>query len=411
MMNWGRMAAITTVALGLGFVGGAWFIGSGVAFQFIPVPNVAPVSAGPNARPSPPRPARPIPLVKAVSVPTPANFSSGSGGLGPRADRIDLMPAPGCTWAVEPRPFRLGGLWHLTDPERALGGYSAVDPDGAGLRYLLIQSTRQGGAAVELRPVFFDAEGNRHVPLPMGGGTSRSPGGVFDSREFVLSTVHHPTPAKVAYFGIEWVAPDSARLLVDSAQREAKEKGLSILPPLRFGQPYPFDLPTADGKRVRSDDLRGKPVLLVVVGPGASTTLGLMYVKKVREANPKDELAVVGVSFDGSIGDARDAFAWSGSNDPLVVVPNDPTSRRIWTDGAQLAHLPMFILLDREGVLRLTPRSFDLQDHVDILFGRAKRRPLPTPVRGVRPAPKAPTPGPTAPTSTPESSTPPRPGL
>ena len=405
MINSGRMVAITFVALGVGFVGGAWFIGSGVAFQLVPVPNVGP--AGANASLPPRRVTRSTPLVKAVAVPRPVDFSGGSGGLGLRADRTDLTPAPGCYWVIEPRQFRLGNEWHSTDPERALGGYPAIDPTSGGLRYLLVQSTRQGGAALELRPVFFDEAANRQVPRVVGGGSSSGPGGVFVMKEFGLDPVQQFEPAKVAYFGIERVTPDTARLLVEGAQREAKEKGMAILPPLHFGAPYPFDLPTADGKRLRSDDLRGKAVLVAICGPGGFSAIGLMNVKKVREANSKDDLAIVNISFDGSAQDARETFSKSGSDGPLVVVPNDPTSRRIWSDGAQIAALPMILLIDREGVLRFTGQPFnpfDLQDRVDTLFGRAKRPRFPKATHIVRPAVKGATRGTTTPEGSPGGS-------
>jgi hypothetical protein len=349
--------------------------------------------------------------VQAVAVPRPANFSGGSAGLVPRADRADLLPTPGCYWVIEPRPFQLGKAWSWHDPERAIGGYSAVDPSTGALRYLLIQSTGQGGLAMDLRPVFFDAGANRQVPLPAGFNSSGSPGGVFAMNQFHLNPVQQLTPEKVAYFGIERVTPDALRLLVEAAQREAKEKGMAILPPLRFGAPYPFDLPTVDGKRLRSDDLRGKAVLVVVSGPGGISSLGLFSVKKVREASKQDELAIVGISFDGSVEDAREAFARSGADGPFVVVPNDPTTRRIWSEGAQITQLPMFLLIDREGILRFNcQHPFELQDRVDILFGRAKRPPILKPARPVKPAPKATTAPTATPAPTPGPSPTPRPG-
>ncbi len=407
MMTTERVAGIATVALGVGFVGGVWFIASGVGFRLIPTPTVAPAGAAPGRQ----RPAaRSAPLVTAVAVPEPANFTGGSGGLGPRADRADLLPAPGCDWAIEPRPFRLGGQWHSTTLDRALGGYPAIDPANGGLRYLLIQSTRQGESAINLRPVFFDAEANRQVPRRAGGGSSRGSGGEFSMSEFHLDPDRQFTPAKVAYFGIERVASDAARLLVEAAQREAKEKGMAILPPPRLGAPYPFDLPTVDGRRLRSGDLRGKVVLVAVWGPDGMSRIGLMTVKKVREDNKGDDLAIVGISFDGSAEDARGAFAKTCSDGPLVVIPNQATARRIWSDGAQIDHLPMFFLVDREGVLRFNCRAFDLQGCIDTLFGRPKRSPFSKSIRVFKPAPRAPRAPTGGPTPPPGSSPAPRPG-
>jgi len=50
MISTGRMAAIAIVTLGLGFVGGAWFISSGFGYSLIPVPKLPP-SPAPAASP------------------------------------------------------------------------------------------------------------------------------------------------------------------------------------------------------------------------------------------------------------------------------------------------------------------------------------------------------------------------
>ena len=83
MMTKGRVVAIAIVALCLGFVGGAWFFGSGLAFQVIAPPPADVVDGGPTAKIKAGAPA--IPRVKAVAVPKLANFSGGSAGLGPTA--------------------------------------------------------------------------------------------------------------------------------------------------------------------------------------------------------------------------------------------------------------------------------------------------------------------------------------
>ncbi|MDR3635851.1 MAG: hypothetical protein P4L84_18760 [Isosphaeraceae bacterium] len=387
MMTKGRVVAIAIVALGLGFVGGAWFFGSGLAFQVIAPPPAEILDGAPKART---KVAREVPHVKAVAVPRLANFNGGSGGLGPTADRTDLMPAPGCSWVIEPRPFRIGAQWHQTDTERALGGESALEPLTGGVHYLLVQSTRQGGGAIELRPVFFDAEANRYIPSRTAGSSSRSSDGVFVMTQFQLDPARQLAPDKVAYFGIELVVPNAERLLAEATQKEAKEKGIEIPPLPILGQPYPFDLPAAAGQRARAADYRGKAVLLAVFGPGGLNRFAMSPVKKIRESTKADELAIVGVSFDGSVEDAREAFANSGADSPIVFVSNDSLTRRLWRDGAQLPAIPTFYLLDREGILRFVCNPFDLPDRVDVLLGRAKRPHFPQPVRAGNPAQKAP---------------------
>lgn len=388
MVTKGRVVAIAIVALGLGFLGGVWVVASGALFRLIPPPEVEPQGLAANARPpgAPAVPKRPI--VKAVDVPKTKNFGVGSAGLEPVADRTDLMPAPGCSWVVEPRPFRLGASWHQTDAERALGGDSSIEPMTGALRYLLVQSTRQG-SALELRPVFFDAQANRHIPGPGRGGMSRNNEDLFTMTTFYVDPVHEFALDKIAYFGIERVVSDADRLLAEAAQKEAKDKGIEIPPLPAIGKPFPFDLPTPDGQRMRAADYRGKAVLLVVWGPGAYEIGTMAHVKNVREKNKADELAIVGVSFDGSAEDARQTFTKSGADGPFVLVPNDTVSRRLWREGVQFTNVPRLYLIDREGVLRFTCSTFDVQDHIDILFGRAKRF-HPRPARGGTPAKTAP---------------------
>jgi len=288
---------------------------------------------------------------------------------------------------IEPRPFRLNNEWLSTSAELALGGDSSIDAASGGLRYLLIQSTRKNGKKAELRPVFFDAEANRFVPFAAGHSISSSSDGVYALNVFHLNSVRQLAPEKVAYFGVERVLPGAAKQLVDAAQREAQQKKIAMLPPPRLGEPYPFDLIATDGKRVRVGDFRGKVVLVAVWGPGASGAFGWSPLKQIRQANKTDELAIVGVSFEGSIDEARESLAKSQIDGPLVVIPNDPTTRRIWSDGAGITQLPMFFLIDREGILRFTiGQPFDLQDCIDILFGQAHRQPLPKPVRAAKPA-------------------------
>lgn len=389
MVTKGRAAAIGIVALGIGFVGGVWIVASGSLFQLIPPPDTEPKSLHPGLPPGAVVVAN-TPKVKAVGVPDHKNFSGGSGGLGPIADRTDLTPAPGCSWVVEPRPFRLGGSWHKTDRERALAGESAIEPTTGGVHYFLVQSTRQGGSEIHLRPVFFDEDANRQLPQTIGSSSSKHTEGTFITNQFRLDPVRQFKPDKVAYFGIELVVPDADRLLAEAAQKEAKEKGVEILPPFTIGKPYPFDIAAADGGRLRASDFRGKAVVLVIWGPDGGGLSALATAKRAREADRKKELAVVGVSFDGSVEDARKAFAVSGADGPFALVPNDSLSRRLWRDGAQVEFVPKILLIDPEGVARFVCNSFDLQDHIDIVFGRAKRHHVP--VRLGPPTKKAPGP-------------------
>ena len=369
MISRGRMIAVTIVSLGFGFVGGAWFIGSGLGFDLIPLPTVPPANATPAVpkRVTPP----PVPRVKAVEVPWPANFSGGWGGQGLRADRNDLAPAPGCDWVVDPHTFTFPSSWTKTNRERALCGYSAVQVSTGALLYFMVQSTRNETAPLDLRPVFFDKEGTRYIPLGHNS-SSRGSGGQFITSEFTLDPVGQLPRDKVAYFAIERVAPDSERLLAEAAQKNAMEKGIVILPSPQVGKPYSFDLTTADGQRIRTEDYRGKAVVVWVWGPSPTDNWLLIDLKKIRDSYIDNEIAFVGVSFDGSVEEAREKFAKGKTDGSLVVIPNDAKIRRLWQEGAQITRLPAYFLIDRDGILRQRGNYFDFKQNVDILFGRWK---------------------------------------
>ncbi len=382
-----KAAVVACLALAAGFVGGIWFIASGFGFQLLPTPPLASAPA-PAPKPIPKVPFRP--RAKAEAVPETAKFSYGSGGLRPLPDRADLLPAPGCTWEIEPRRLEPNTAWHFTNPERALGGFAAVDLSD-NLRYLLVQSTRAGTSALNLRPVFFDEEAHRYVPRYPQKGASHGADGVFVMTQFTLFHDEEFSASKMAYFGIEYVVPNAENLLIQAAQTEAREKGMAILPGPRLGLPYEFDLPTVDGKTVRSADLHGKVVVVVVFGPNTAGRIALLRARMARQSTKGDDLAIVGVSFEGSADDARDSFKTSGAEAPLVLVPNNREARRIWTEGAAITRLPAIFILDRAGTLRYVAAAATIQDQVDILLGRLKRPRL-QPSIGIRrhPAPDAP---------------------
>jgi hypothetical protein len=307
---------------------------------------------------------------------SPKSSVFGSGGLEPRVERLDLLPTPGCQWEIEPRPFRSKATWHAANLERAFGGDSTIDPVNGGLRLLLVQATVEGVGPIKVRPVFFDENANRVMFESRHLCGSSNPRGTFTIEEFLVDPRLAPRPSEIRYFGLERVVPESARLASQAAQTEAKARGLHILPPPRLGETYGFDLPTADGKSTRTDDFRGKFLVVAVWGPRHSSTASLFFLKSALKAAKPDEVAVVGVSFDGSIDDARETFAGLDRDDPLVVIPNEAITRRIWSEGAEIAQVPTFFLLDRDGKLRFVCNTLKLRDSLALLIGRPKLKSL-----------------------------------
>jgi hypothetical protein len=373
-MTRGRIVAITVLALAMGFVAGAWLVGSGFAIPFLP-----PAARVPGVyvwRPTPPEPREP--QVEREDDVAETRFPVTSSGLPPPADDADLPPSPGCTWVIEPRRFELGRLWNRNDAERVLCGYSAADPRNEGLTYLLLQTMT--GHVLDLRPVFFDAEGNRYLPRRAGHGSGSGPTGAVISSRFWLGPSRQPRLSEIAYVGIENVAPDAARRLVAAAQQEARDKAMAILPPPQVGAPYVFDLPTAQGGRAASAELRNKAVVVGVFDL-ASRSYAEATLRKLRLANSRGDLGLVAVYFDGPDEPAGAALRQALGDETLVVVEDTPSARRVWSDGAGLDRLPKYFLIDREGVLRYvsdTPVNrmpTTIEHQVDILFGRASSTP------------------------------------
>ncbi|WP_435017866.1 peroxiredoxin family protein [Tundrisphaera sp. TA3] len=375
-MTSGRVGALVVLGTIAGFVGGVWMAATGAFDRLI-------VMSGPIALPAapPPPPPRAIPKpgppkIPAVAAP-PRRIFSGGNSFGLKVGRLDLMPSPGCFWEIEPRAFQLDRTWHETTPEHTLVVYASARPKKDAIQFLVTQTARKGSVTVPLRVVLFEEDGTRRASLPTwpAGGSTGSDG-QLEVALFGVNGMFGDDPAKIAYFGIERVAPDSAERSVVAAQAEASARKMAILPPARLGQPYPFDLPTADGKRARAQDHRGQAVIVVVEGESSWTAHTYMNVRRAIESNGPGEVAAVGVSFDSTLADTEQVLKKIGLQIPLVLVPNDAATRRIWVEGGQIDRLPTCYLIDRDGVLRfVTGNGFDLADRVSDLYGRPRQFP------------------------------------
>ncbi len=353
------------VAVFVGFIGGIWFISNGYGLEWVaalqgrsPAPMVVGGTASvPNLQLS----SRAVP----IGLPPGVNWTYGTTGLAPLVFRPDLMPSPGCEWEVEPRPLELGHDWHQTTAERAIVGVPLLDPRSGRLQYVLVQSLRYRDKAAVLRVVVFDPAGNRFVGQPMSQGPGESSDGSLLATRSEWTNEPPTTEPGLLSVGVERVPLDRLQAAETQAQAEAQARRISILPPPRLGEPFTFDLPTVAGGRVRSSDLRGKVVLVVVGGPDTRAAWGLS--NSLRDFSPAD-LAVVAVSFDLNPDDAAITFDLKPEQRSLVFVPNDRAIRRLWTVGASITQLPLYLLVDRAGVLRSTQNRRDLQDRLKRLI-------------------------------------------
>ncbi len=379
MTTW-RLILVVAVAVMVGFVGGVWFIGSGVGFTLIRAPQVAPARAVAQQieyipRHNPDRGTRAATkdqtTVEAVGVPEPVNISGGWGGLGRLAERSDLMPSPGYTWEVEPREFRIDQEWHKSIDGRFMIAVPSFEPKTDRLRVSLVQSTRTRDAAIPLRLVLFDAAGNRFVARVTSQGHSGGMGGHVDYTRHDWDDVPAVNQESFAFCGVERVVPESARLAAETARVAAQRKGVCLLPPPRLGAPFEFDLATVSGKRVRSSDLKGKAILVVLTGPSPRGPISL---GSIRASIPEQDLAVLNVSFEATSEAVQKAAQPLGEPTYLVHVPNEPEIRQLWREGAEIQGLPMYWIVDPAGILRFQEQWTDIADRLATVLGRPTQR-------------------------------------
>lgn len=371
-----RVALVVGVTALAGFVGGVWFVSSEWAFRLIRLPNVPQVGAARSAGPirsagfatiTPVSTAPTKPKVEALGVPPLWNISGGSGGLGFPVDRADLLPGAGCTWEVEPRDFTFGAEWHRRDVERLLIGAPTLELRTRRFRYQLTEITRPGKGFRDLRVVLFDTVGNRYPGRSRPGGTASSNQEAIQFRTFDWDDLPPFDDPKGVFFGVERVPTNDQVLAAEAARAETKARKLEVLPPPRIGEPFPIDLGTIDGGRVRAADLKGRAVLVAISGPMSQ---GPFSLKSLRKDFLPEDLAVVNVSFDGDAATARASRDRLGEAAPLVLVPNDPVARRLWREGAELSYLPTYWLVDRDGILRFQTDWFGLEDRIATTLGR-----------------------------------------
>jgi thiol-disulfide isomerase/thioredoxin len=254
--------------------------------------------------------------------------------------RIALLPAEGYSWVEA--PFRVSP------------GYSRLlviavedDKDGA---LLVTVAWPHKTAFHDLRVVAFDGDGNRHLPArqPRWGGTTPD----LAMFRFRLDPKQLPA-SRVEYIGIEGVTGEGLRAASGAALREAKAKGIEVLPLPEVGKPYEFALTTADGKVIDSRKLRGKVVLIDCWASWCVPCRREMPdVKKVYEKWHDKGLEVVGVSLDEDPKAAAAAAKKHELHWPLVLVPAGQEARDLWTRASRVESIPRLLVIDREGVLR-----------------------------------------------------------
>lgn len=262
--------------------------------------------------------------------------------------------APGCFWMVEP-----------SSPSASMSTLGLVfiyekDRDGAALITLAgaLPESRQP----EYRPVLLDAGKKRYLPNPLPpGGSSGGRGGVVVALSRWRMDPKVLPFEKVALIGIEAPTPEFHRIVAREALEQARKEGLEVLPYPELGKSYDFTLTTTDGKKIRSQDLRGKVIVIDCWATWCSPCMTLLpEIKELYQKRHKDGLEVIGVSLDDDIEKMKKACKRLSLDWPQVMVPSGNHQRDLWQKASGISSIPRLLVIDRDGILRVdNPKNLD----------------------------------------------------
>jgi thiol-disulfide isomerase/thioredoxin len=230
------------------------------------------------------------------------------------------------------------------------------DQDGAAV------ITLAGAAPPEYRPVLLDDDKRRFHPESRGVGRSSRPGGPVVSLSRWRMDPKILAAEKVALIGIEAVTPEYHRLAAGEATRQARKAGVETLPYPEIGQVFEFTLTTIDGKKVRSQDLRGKVVVIDCWANWCSPCMALLpEIKELHQKHQVDGLFVIGVSLNTDSQTTAKTCKRLGLDWPQVLAPIDENQRELWHKASGISTIPRLFVIDRTGVLQMDAGNLDAE--------------------------------------------------
>jgi thiol-disulfide isomerase/thioredoxin len=263
--------------------------------------------------------------------------------------RVALLAAPRFSWLQEPLPIRLSGGYSGSNSKNRIIMLDEVK-DGA-LLVTVVEQQSEEKRSQEVRFVAFDADGTRYL-ADRAGGSAMS--GIMVGRYRLNPKTL--LAEKVRYLGVEGsIEPTRAELkqASEAAVKQAKEKGIEVLPLPEVGRPYEFALTTTEGKVFDSRKLSGKVVVVDCWASWCVPCIAKMpEVKKMYEKWHEKGLDVVGLSLDEDPKAAAAAAKKLELPWPLVVVPAGEEARNLWTQASRIRRVPRLFVIDRKGVLR-----------------------------------------------------------
>jgi thiol-disulfide isomerase/thioredoxin len=268
----------------------------------------------------------------------------------------------GWQWAIEPTELREG--WRSNGFTRLFshGGLTLSETPEGNVLAVLSQSVdldKRGSASPEFRLVVLDDRGEELRTA----GWSKSANQAIQITNFRIAG----KAESVERVALAMLDLEGRKKLSEVAMRDAEHTGASAMPLPVIGEPIEFDLPTMDGGRLRSDDLKGSVVLIDCWATWCGPCMAKMpELKKAHETFRDEGLVIIGVNFDDDRSKARAAieqgdFHWHHVHAGDAARGIDD----LWERATGISTIPRLILIDREGVVIDDFYPHDLAERIE----------------------------------------------
>jgi peroxiredoxin len=156
----------------------------------------------------------------------------------------------------------------------------------------------------------------------------------------------------VASIGIEALTPESRMNAAREALERAKTFHIEVLPWPQPGEAYPFTLTAIDGQKIRSEDLKGKVVLIDCWSANsASSRWKMPELKALYEKWHQRGLEIVGVCRARDVESITDICKSEGLTWPEILVSDDERVRELWHEASGIESISS-LLIDQQGILQ-----------------------------------------------------------
>lgn len=157
----------------------------------------------------------------------------------------------------------------------------------------------------------------------------------------------------LARIGVIRLDERGRRQIAADAVAEAESRGIGVMPLAIKGQPYIFDLPTMDGSRISSNELKGNVVLIDHWATWCMPCMAKMpELRALHERYESNGLRVIGIDWDEDIDKARKTMERESMTWPEVnIYQPEADGEDLWIRSTSINALPYMVLLDRDGIV------------------------------------------------------------